>query len=125
MFSSSSSNKNLVETPTKAYASSYFGPGMLLVEFVGVYFIAVTSLLFMCLLVVMMLIMGNLDDATSCIRFLFYLTTAIINRLKFFSVACKQFCSQKLRAVCYKIDFQNTCFSAAQGTVIMLSLMLY
>ena len=69
MFSSSGSNKNLVETPTKAYASSYFGPGMLLVEFVGVYFIVVTSLLFMCLLVVMMLIMENLDDATSCITF--------------------------------------------------------
>ncbi|CAB4021591.1 Hypothetical predicted protein [Paramuricea clavata] len=27
MFSSSSSNKNLIENPTKAYASSYFGPG--------------------------------------------------------------------------------------------------
>ena len=56
MFSSSGSNKNLVETPTKAYASSYFGPGMLLVEFVGVYFIVVTSLLLMCLLVVMIIL---------------------------------------------------------------------
>ena len=58
MFSSSNSNKNLVENPTKAYASSYFGPGMSLILLLFfLLFVVVCLLLLLSLLLLLLLLL--------------------------------------------------------------------